>query len=273
VKRFLILALVALVFNRQAAFGTLIVSVPANGGFVVAADTRNVFVGTNCDGITKIGYPKLRKNTVVLIGGTATVIQFEKPPNHPCEYLKSGPRMLDIPRLISKRLDAAKNDVLSEDEVKRIANQSFSAVKAFDRAHKARFPLDHYVEDGFQVDIVSYDAKHETVVIGDFQVTIDSTGTPNLLNRPFIRLSKEDKLAFVLTGARHLGNYLHTPEMKAIVGKPIGQVSLTVAADAALKYIMDGEKAAEKAKEQDGQIGGPIDVATVTSAGIQIKRH
>jgi hypothetical protein len=274
VKRSLVLALAAVVFTWQAAFGTLIVSVPANGGFVAAADTRVVFVDTVCDGVRKIVQPTKRRNTVVLVGGTATVVRFGKTPNHSCEYMKSGPRMLDIPSLISMRLDATENDVLSEAEVNSIANDSFLAVKEFDQVNKKLYPLNHYIGIGFQVDIVSYDEKQATVLVGDFAVKVDSTGTPQLLNLPFIRLSTTDKLAFVVTGARHFAKtYIRTAEMQAIVGKPIGQVSLTDATSAALKYIIDGEKLAKTVKEPDIYIGGPIDVATVTKAGIRIKRH
>jgi hypothetical protein len=273
VKRLLVLALVT-VFNWQSAFGTLIVSVPANGGFVVAADTRAVFVDTICDGGTKIVRPRKRRNTVVLIGGTATILRFDKPPSDPCEYMKSGPRMLDIPRLISLQLDTTENGVLSEAEVNRIANDSFLKVKAFDRAHRELHTLNHYMGVGFQVDILSYDEKHATVLVGDFAVKVDSVGTPQLLDLPFHRFSKADKLAIVVTGARYFAaTYIRTVEMKAIVGKPISSVSLTDATCAALKYIVDGEKLAKTLKELNVEIGGPIDVATITSAGITIKRH
>lgn len=269
-KRFLVLALVAVVLTRQAAFGTLFVVVPANGGFVVAADTRNVFVNTNCDGVTKIFHPKQRRNTVVLAAGTPFVVQFDKPPNHPCEYMKSGPRMLDIPRLVSMRLDARKNDVLSKSEVNRIANDSFLKVKAFDRANRKVQPLKYYIGFGFQVAIVSYDEKHATVLMGAFAVHVDSKGTPELMtNTSFYRGSKADKLEIKLFGEKDFGSkYVRTPDqMEAIRGKPIGQVSLTDATSAALQYIIEAEKPAEP------DIGGPIDVATITRDGVQIKRH
>jgi hypothetical protein len=275
-KRFLVLALVAVVVNRQAALGTLMVIVPANGGVVAAADTRSVFVGTACDGATKIVRPKRRKNTMVLVAGTPTVIGFDKRPSHPCEYMKSGPRMLDIPHLISMLLDAKKNDLLSETEVNGIAIDSLSEVKAFDQTHRHLHTLDYYIgRVGFQVDIVSYDEKHETVLVGGFAVYVDSTAMPKLLNNtPFYRLSKPDKLGMMVNGERDFASkYIRTPEMIAILGKPIGQVSLTDATSAALQYITDGEKAAETVKEPGVYIGGPIDVATITKAGIQIKRH
>jgi hypothetical protein len=275
VKRFLVLASIAVVFNRQAAFGTLMVVVPANGGFVVAADTRTVFVNTACDGATKIVHPKQRRNTVVLAAGTPAVIRFDKPPSRPCEYLKSGPRMLDIPRLVSMRLDAIKNDILSEAEVNRIANDSFLEVKAFEQRNRKLHPLNYYIGIGFQIDIISYDEKHATVLIGGFAVRVDSTGTPELLkNTPFCRLSKADKLEMMVVGDKDFAHqYIRTTQMQAILGKPIGQVSLTDATSAALQYIIDGEKATEAMKEPDVGIGGPIDVATITRAGIQIKRH
>jgi hypothetical protein len=273
-KRFLVLALVAVVFNRRAAFGTLIVSVPAKGGIVVAADTRVVFVDTVCDDVRKIVQPARRKNTLVLIGGTATVIRFGKTPNHSCGYMKSGPRMLDIPRLISMRLDATENDTLSEAEVNSIANDSFLAVKEFGQVNRKLYPLNHYIGTGFEVDIVSYDEKHETVLVGDFAVAVDPTGTPKLLNLPFIRWSTTDKLAFVLTGQRGFARkYIRTAQMEAIAGKPIGQVSLKDARAAALQCIIDGENAAETVKEPGIYIGGPIDVATITKAGIRVERH
>lgn len=251
------------------------VLVPANGGFVVAADTRSVFFHATCDGVTKIVRPKQRRNTVVLAAGTPIVTRIDKPPSHPCEYQKLGPRTLDIPRLVSMRLDATKNGVLSEAEVNRIAKDSFLAVKAFDQEHRKLHPLNYYIGIGFQVDIVSYDEKHATVLIGGFAVNVDSTGTPELwMNTPFYRLSKTDKLGMMVVGERDFASqYVHTAEMQAILGKPIGQVSLTDAVSAALKYIIDGEKAAETVKEALADIGGPIDVATVTSAGVQIKRH
>lgn len=274
-KRLLVLALVAVVLIRQPAFGTLMVVVPANGGFVVAADTRSVFVNTVCEGGTKIVRPKQRKNTVVLVAGTPIVIRFDKPPSHPCEYERSGPRMLDIPRLISKRLDATKNEVLSDAEVNRIANESFLEVKAFDQLNGKLHPLNYYIGIGFQVDIVSYDEKHATVLLGGFAVNVDSNGTPELWNNtPFNRLSKADRLGIMVVGDKDFARkYIHTAQMQAILGKPIGQVSLTDATSAALKYVMDGEKFAETEKEEHADIGGPIDVATITKTGVQIKRH
>jgi hypothetical protein len=276
VKRFLVLTLVAVVFNRQAGFGTLFVVVPANGGFVVAADTRGVFVNTVCDGVRKIVRPKQRRNTVVLAAGTATVFGYDKPPSHPCEYMKSGPRMLDITRLVSMRLDARKNDVLSDAEVNKIANDSFLEVKAFDRAHRNLYPLNHYIEIGFQVAIVSYDEKHATVLFGAFAVHVDSKGTPELkTNTPFYRLSKADKLEIKTFGETDFASkYIQAPDqMQAIRGKLIGQVSMTDAASVALKYIIEAEKSAETVNEPQVYIGGPIDVATTTRAGIEIKRH
>jgi hypothetical protein len=272
-KRFLVLVLVA-VFNRQAALATLIVSVPANGGFVVAADTRAVFLDTVCDGVRKIVQPQKRRNTVVLAAGTATVFRFDKTPSHPCEYMKSGPRILDIPHLISMRLDETKNGVLSEAEVNNIANESFSEVKAFDQANRNLHPLNYYMGIGFQIDIVSYDGNTSTVLIGDFGVKVDSTGTPQLFMMPFNRLSRADKLAIVITGHKSFARkYVHTAQMQAIFEKTIDQVSLTDATSAALRYIADAEKSVKTAKEPGIYIGGPIDVATITKAGIQIKRH
>jgi hypothetical protein len=274
-KRFLVLALVAVVLNRQAAFGTLMIVVPANGGFVVAADTRIFFLHTACDGVTKIVRPKQRKNTLVLAAGTPIVTRLGKTPSHPCEYQKSQPRSLDIPRLVSMRLDATKNGALTEAEVNKIAQDSFLAVKAFDQEHRKLHPLNYYLGIGFQIDIVSYDEKHSTVLIGGFAVNVDSTGKPELWkNTPFYQLSKTDKLGTMTVGEEDFAlKYIHTAQLYAIREKPIGQVSLTDAASAALQYITDGEKAAETVKEPGIHIGGPIEVATVTKAGVQLKRH
>ena len=211
----------------------------------------------------------------MLAAGTPIVLRFDKPPSHPCEYMKSGPRMLDIPRLVSMRLDATENDVLSEAEVNRIANDSFSEVKAFEQVNRKLHPLNYYIGIGFQVDIVSYDKKHATVLIGGFAVRVDSTGTPELLNNtPFYQLSEADKLGIMVVGEQDFAfQYIRTAQIQAILGKPIGQVSLTDATSAALQYIIDGEKSAETMKESHVDIGGPIDIATITGAGIQRKRH
>ncbi len=213
---------------------------------------------------------------MVLSAGKSAVTPFDKPPDHPCEYMKSMPRKLDIDRLVSMRLDATPNDILSEAEVNKIANDSFQAVKAFDEAHRKLHPLDAYIGVGFQVDIVSYDEKHKTVLLGGFAVHVDSNGTPALWrNTPFQRLSEADRLGIMVVGDRDFAaKYIHTAQMQAILGKSIGQVSLADATSAALNYVVDGEKSSEIVKDDPhSPIGGPIDVATITRAGIHIKRH
>jgi hypothetical protein len=286
-KRFLVvLVLVAVVFNRQFAFGTLIIVVPANGGVVIAADTRSVFMNTECETETKILRPHKRSTVAVLISGTPVVLKLPAKdakhpceyvtPKHPCQYLKSAPKIMDLVQVILSRLDAKPtNTVLSEEEVSAIAKDTFAAVQTFDDNHRKCHPLNFYLGIGVQVDFVSYDAKHATVLIGGFAIPVNEDGKAELWNNTkFSQLSMQMPLGVMVNGDKEFASaYVHTAELQAILQKPIGDVSIAVASSAALKYISDAEKAAEVVKEEHAEIGGPIDVATITRTGIQIKRE
>jgi hypothetical protein len=278
-RQLMVLALIAVVLRGQSAFGTLIIILPANSGVVVAADTRQVFRETPCDGLTKIIRPKNRKNTLVLIAGTPIVFLWDRPPKKPCEYLRRVKPSLDIGATVVRSLDKRARDVLSEDEVRRIAHESFADVSAFDRAQRGHHPLDYYItHTGFQVNIVGYDAKNATVLIGGFGIYVDSAGAPQLRhNTPFYKLSTMDKWGYKLLGEREFAKkYVQAPlEMAAVEGKPVGQATLKNMKSAALKYIIAAEKAASSTMEVEhvDDIGGAVDVATITEKGIQIDRH
>jgi hypothetical protein len=276
-RRFTALWLVAAALMGQSAYGTIILILPANGGVVIAADTRAVFLKTVCDGQRKIALPKRRKNVVVLAAGTPSVIHYgDRPPIKPCEYMKSAKRWLDIVNFIARRLDKKDREPLSDSEVREIAEMSLAEVNAFDRAHKKQHPLDYYITSvGFQVDIVGYDAKHKTVLITGFGIYPDSSGKATLLrNTPFYQLSETDNVGFLLLGEKEFARkYVHPPEVQALLNKPRRQVPMASAKTAALNYVLAVEKAAQIFKTEHVDIGGPVDVATITDAGVVIKRY
>lgn len=61
----------------------------------------------------------------------------------------------------------------------------------------------------------------------------------------------------------HIGDSTHTATLSRLM----------IITPAMIGEIIDGEIAAEAIKEPHVDIGGPIDVATITGAGVRITRH
>ena len=71
-------------------------------------------------------------------------------------------------------------------------------VRAFDDVNRILYPLRHYLTDGgFIAFIVSYDANHETTLIGRFAIGIGPTGGPLLGAVEFHECLKTEKMILV----------------------------------------------------------------------------
>src|ERR1700676_2215991 len=83
------------------ARATLVVIVPSASGLVVAADSRESILGTECDGLFKIIQLRKPSRTAVVVTGDAVFVEPPSAraaanPQSLCAYLASAPRLLDI---------------------------------------------------------------------------------------------------------------------------------------------------------------------------------
>jgi hypothetical protein len=90
-------AILTLLFLSTEAHATLALIIPTRDGFVVAADSRVTYLGTYCDGTSKILISAHPARTIAVVTGDSL---FVRPPDsynaNPCEWLASAPRLLDI---------------------------------------------------------------------------------------------------------------------------------------------------------------------------------
>jgi hypothetical protein len=268
------------VFSR----GTLVAVVPANGGIVVAADTRTTVAQTDCDGNAKLFVPKLRKNTVVFQTGEGLQLPSfgARQPVDICAYIRSTPPLLDIANFLVQQVDAKPKQVLTETEIQEIAAHCVSKVIEFAHKYESVHPLNRYLgQNMFRAAIVSYDVKHETGLLGSFILLVDSMGAPALGKVEWHEFLKTDKTSddlnyfgeteYVEQSVYRLGQRFLTP-YKALFGKTVRHTSLSDATSAALSLITATEEIAKIVKPPSG-IGGPIDVATLTKTGTALERH
>lgn len=283
--------------GQVSADGTLVVTVPAKNGIIVAADTRTTvpiapyqsslgLLGVTqkyCDGQAKIFVAKRRKRTVVFQTGSGLQLPlFGVLPLDVCEYLRSTPPILDIADVLMQQIDAKPTQVLTRAEVQEIAEHCVSRVAEFARKYEAVHPLNGYLDQGmFRAAIVSYDVKRETGLLGSFVIRVDSTGAPVLgevlwrrilkTDRTFDDLSRFGETEYVDQYAIKLGQTFLGP-YNALSSRTVAQTSLSEAVSAALSLITATEETAKSIPPPSG-IGGPIDVATITNAGTVLVRH
>ena len=235
-------------------------------------------------GQEKLSVPKLRKNTIVFQTGEGLQLPSfgPLPPLDICGYMRSIPPLLDIPAFLVKQIDAKPAQVLTKTEMQGIADRCLLEVLEYAHKYEVMHPLSRYLgQNMFRAAIVSYDAQRETGLVGSFIIRVDSMGALALGNVEWHELLKADKTfddlyyfgeteyveQFVFKlGQRFLGPY------KGLFGKTVSQTSLPDATSAALSLIIATEETAKIITPPHG-IGGPIDVATITTTGVEMKRQ
>ena len=294
--QFLGLVLVATFCQGQVPTrGTLVAIVPANRGIIVAADTRQTVpidthlsllgsvTQTYCDGRTKLFVPKLRKRTVVFQTGNGLQLPlFGALPLDICGYLRSTPPILDIANFLVQQVDAKPKQVLTQTEIREIAEHCVAEVMEFARKYEAIHPLNQFLgQDMFRGNIVSYDVKHKTGLLGSFSIRVDSLGTPvvgEVQWHEFWQADKVIKDLFRVGETDYVDQYvlkLGQPSLgpyNALSTKIVSQTSLSDATSAALSLITATEETTKSVTPPHG-IGGPIDVATITKTGTVLERH
>jgi hypothetical protein len=262
--------------GQISAGGTLVTVVPANGGIIVVADSRTHVRGRDCDNQNKLSVPKLRKNTAVFQTGNGRIFNsFERvKPAEICRYIKSTPPVIDVGRFLVEQVDAKPNQLLTQTELHDIEKHCLSMMTNSAR----KFSLINFRGKGmFRAVIVSYDAKHESELLGTFEINLDSSGVPLLGEEQWYEFSKTDKISAVVryfgetdfVKQHVLGKQFLEP-FGGVMNKTVQETSLAEASSAAVSFMTAAEEAA-KSQEQPPIIGGPIDVVTITKKGAVLK--
>lgn len=157
-----------------AAHATLAVIVPARDGLVIAADSRLTFMGASCDGAFKILIPARPARTAVIVTGDSI---FVAPPpagtHHPCRWVASAPRLLDIGSVVTHALEQQSGSDPARISTATLTHACTLAVAQF----QARFPavLRSYAgREIFSVVVASYDPARATATLRNFVLRLDA---------------------------------------------------------------------------------------------------
>lgn len=133
----------------------------------------------------------------------------------------------------------------------------------------------------FQAVIVNFDAKHGVGLVGYFSVAVNSSERPVVIRvglHEFLKSNKSLDAMFLFgesdyaneyvprLGKQFLGPFLEIRE------KTVYRTSVKEAGAAALSFLVATEESAKIKKPTYG-IGGPVDLATITNAGVTVERH
>jgi hypothetical protein len=165
-----------------AARATLAVVVPSADGLVVAADSRESILETECDGNFKIIEPRRPDRTVVIVTGDAIFVSpppwgtgtpaNQRRPQDACAYIQSAPRLLDIAAVVTRYLEKNKTPVenLSLDA---LAYPCVAALRRFQESHADALQT-LIGRDVFSVLVAHYDPKSRASILLNFIVHIDA---------------------------------------------------------------------------------------------------
>lgn len=170
----LCVAVVSVLLLATQAGATLVVVVPSGDGLVVAADSRESITGQSCDGLFKI--VPANNRTVVVVTGDPVFVRPAPPASAKdarsvCAYLRSAPRLLDMPAFVVHYLEQHGRSFqsLSIDD---LGAACVAAVQRFQSAHGDA--LQSYAgRDIFSVVIAHYDPRTSTSTLLNFVVRMD----------------------------------------------------------------------------------------------------
>jgi hypothetical protein len=284
-KSFLVLTflLVSSCQGQVAAGGTIVAVLPANGGVVIAADSRLTLGGNGCDGFQKLLIPPTRKHTVVFTTGYP--LRYKNAVSTTdCEAAMKAPLALDMGKFIEREVEKGVGP-LTKKEVHKIANLSVSRVEEYaknSRPHALHGDIGRK-DCMFRGGVVNYDVKNETTIVGMFCVSV----SPD--EKPFIDgdITYERHPKTESTGVQIIGetdyfnanvfsekNGLLNPYFalfphnspKVVSDSPIPDARQAVLSVVAATEVMT------KTVRAPSEIGGPIDEVTITSKPTALTR-
>lgn len=170
-------ALLAVLLLPASAHATLAVVIPTRDGFVVAADSRLTYLGSHCDGISKILIPARPSRTVAIVTGDGIFVQ---PPNskglNPCEWLASAQRLLDISAIVTDFLSHTANEADPTNiPIADLAAACVHATEQFQQSYPAA--LRSYAgREVFSVIVAGYDPGTAATTLSSFVVRVVAGG-------------------------------------------------------------------------------------------------
>jgi len=256
------------------ARATLVVIVPSASGMVVAADSRESIMGTECDGLFKIIQPHRRSRIAIVVTGDAI---FVKPPSaraaaYPpslCAYLASAPRLLDVGAVVDRYIEQSRTTI--EDlNLNDLAAMCVVAVRRFQRAYPGA--LQSYAgRDIFSVVIASYNSESSTSTLLNFIVRMDGATREIQFDRiARTTITSHDRRGVWAFGEtdyltenvyRGVGRKYLSERTRSFIldDKPIAEVSLDRAIAVATNVIRAAGRTAETVPPPSG-IGGPVNI-------------
>jgi len=263
----LVLTILAVVLGPAAARATLVVIVPSASGLVVAADSRESIMGTECDGLFKIVQMRRPLHTVVMVTGDGIFVAPPSAPGSdatktqdPCTYLKSAPRLLDVAAVVTDYLerDSAPWDKIRLDNL---------GARCVDAAHRLQMShpgvLEGYAgRDIFSVVVAHYDPKSRNSTLLNFVVRFDSGSRAIVVDRTSkIEVGQHDRRGVWAFGE---ADYLNQN-----VYRGAGREFLT---ESTRKFILDSQPVAASARNESTASAVNIIEAASRTSGIVAPR-
>jgi hypothetical protein len=154
--------------------GTLIVTVPAAGGLIVAADTRHTTFGVSCDFGTKL-YP-VKKSPRILFGvtGLSEFLAVKYPfVGDPCEEVRRSPALFKVEPVVSRFLEEHGDRDLLELDISALASSLTKSFGAFVSGWPNRSELVNR-SAVFTVVLASFEQISQVSVVRELSVKMPS---------------------------------------------------------------------------------------------------
>ena len=249
------------------AWATMAVVVPSRDGLVIAADSRQTFLGAECDGAFKLLAPRQPGRTVAVVTGDSV---FVAPPpagtSDLCGYLKAAPRLLDVNAVVIEAL---------EQPTARMADVSDACLQALGR-FRAQHPdaLTSYAgREIFAVVLASYDPARAESTVRRFAVRMNAGGQIEAVAASETRFSAQSASAVLIFGETEWAKralsggvgrrILSEATVKFLaVPRPVGAVGLDQALAVARNLMEAASRAAENDPPPSG-VGGEVQVGII----------
>jgi hypothetical protein len=194
-------------------------------------------------------------------------------PVNVCDYVREGPRVLDIEKVVRDFLSSNQSGSLADLDLSKLANLCVAAVQVFLVNHQDAGMVTVVREaELFQVVLASYDSEARISTVRNFAVTVsDSLVVQSTSPRMFVARPEtpSDYWAFGETeytnqyviggiGQQFLGSVI--PFL--LVERPVRDISRDTAAQVAIDLIEATSKTTALVQAPSG-IGGPVDVAVI----------
>lgn len=254
--------------------GTLVVMVPTNEGLLVASDSRTTGAGTYCDGQQKSIAPSHPDRTVFTVTGIGTILAPPNPSQRAqlCEYLRTGPRLLDIVQVVRTHLDRAGSETILTMNFGALVFDCIRAAKEA-QASNPKALANYANQVLFQVVLAAYDPAFPLYTFRNFKIGVNAQLEPFVLPEMnmdargpgerlvFWKFGESDFLEQHILKADGVGrNFLTADTIRLMEELPIIQdVGIKGAQAAAADLIQATERMATLVPPPSG-IGGPVDI-------------